>query len=84
VTGSLVRTRRPQEAAEPVRRRAAELIARRTGLPADAGADELYRAAVRLGLPEDEAAAVMGGGAAGDSGILAAGRALAHLSGGDA
>ena len=60
VAGTLARTRRPQEAAEPVRRRARELIARRTGLPPDAGPEELYQAAVRLGLPPDEAAAALG------------------------
>ena len=82
VAGTLARTRRPHEAVEPVRRRARELIAGRTGLPPDAGPEELYRAAVRLGLTEDEAAAAVGGGPIDESGVLAAGRALARLTGG--
>jgi hypothetical protein len=84
LAGTLARTRRPHEAAEPVRRRARELIAGRAGLPPDAGADELYRAAVGLGLPEDEAAAAAGSGATDDAAVLAAGRALARLGGGAA
>ena len=83
VTGTLARTRRPHEAVEPVRRRARELIAGRAGLPPDAGPEELYTAAVRLGLAEDEAAAAVGGGPLDDSGVLAAGRALARLTGGE-
>ena len=51
VAGTLARTRRPHEATEPVRQRARQLIARRTGLPPDAAPDDLYRAALRLGLP---------------------------------
>jgi hypothetical protein len=82
VAGTLARTGRPHEAAEPVRRRARELIAARTGLPPDAGPDALYGAAIRLGLPPDEAAAAVGAGAAGDeAGVLAAGRALTRLCG---
>ncbi|MEW6477711.1 MAG: DUF4350 domain-containing protein [Actinomycetota bacterium] len=82
VAGTLARTGRPQEAAEPVRRRARELIARRAGLPPDAGPDDLRTAAARLGLPPDEAAAVLeAGGPAGDAEVLAAGRALARLIG---
>jgi hypothetical protein len=84
VAGTLARTRRPHEAIEPVRQRARALIARRTGLPPDAPPDDLYRAAVRLGLPEDEAAAALGGGPPDDAQVLAAGRALARLTGGDA
>jgi uncharacterized protein DUF4350 len=84
VAGTLARTRRPQEAAEPVRRRARELIASRTGLPADAGPDDLYQAAVRLGVPPDEAAAALGSpGPTEEAGVLAAGRALARLTGGE-
>jgi hypothetical protein len=82
VTGTLVRTRRPHEAAEPVRHHARRLIARRAGLPPDAESDELYRAALRLGLSPEEAAAALGGGPTDDTAILASGRALAHLTGG--
>lgn len=85
VAGTLARTGRPAEASEPVRRRARELIARRTGLPPDAEPDDLYQAAIRLGLPADEAAAVVGAPAPiEEAGILAAGRALARLNGGEA
>lgn len=82
LAGTLARTRRPHDATEPVRRRARELIAGRAGLPPDAGPEELYRAAVGLGLPGDEAAAAAGSGPVDDEAVLAAGRALAHLSGG--
>jgi hypothetical protein len=85
VAGTLARTGRLVEASEPVRRRAREMIARRTGLPPDAGSDDLYQAAIRLGLPADEAAAAVGAPApTEEAGILAAGRALARLNGGEA
>jgi hypothetical protein len=85
VTATLARTRRLQEAAEPVRRQARELIARRTGLPPDAGPEDLYQAAIRLGVPPDEAAAAVGSpGPSEEASILAAGRALARLTGGEA
>ncbi|HEV8625665.1 MAG TPA: DUF4350 domain-containing protein [Acidimicrobiia bacterium] len=84
VAGTLARTRRPQEAAEPVRRRARELIARRAALPPDAGPDDLYQAAIRLGVPADEAAAALGSpGPTEEATVLAAGRALARLTGGE-
>jgi hypothetical protein len=82
VAGTLARTRRPGEAAEPVRRHARELIARRAGLPPDAGPDDLYQAAIRLGLPPDEAAAALGApGPTEEASVLAAGRVLARLTG---
>jgi hypothetical protein len=84
VAGTLVRTNRPQEAVEPVRRRARELIARRAGLPAESGPEVLFEAAVRLGIPPDEAAAALGSpGPSEDATVLAAGRALARLTGGE-
>ena len=89
LTNTLARTRRPHEAIEPVRRRARELVARRTGLPPDAGPDEVHRAALRLGLTEEEAGAALGSRGMGASGpteeaaVLAAGRALARLNGGE-
>jgi hypothetical protein len=89
VTGTLARTRRPHEATEPVRRRVRDLIARRTGLSPDAEPDEVYGAALRLGLTEEEAAAALGSRGAGATGpteeaaVLAAGRALARLNGGE-
>jgi len=82
VAGTLARTRRPVEAAEPVRRQARELIARRAGLPPDAGPEDLYQAALRLGVPPDEAAAALGSpGPSEEATVLAAGRALARLTG---
>ncbi|MGH9009780.1 MAG: DUF4350 domain-containing protein, partial [Acidimicrobiia bacterium] len=84
VAGTLARTRRPQEAAEPVRRQARELIARRAGLQPDAGPEDLYQAAIRLGVPPDEAAAALGSpGPTEEATVLAAGRALARLTGGE-
>ena len=85
VAGTLARTRRPQEAAEPVRRQARELIARRAGLPPDAGPEDLYQAAIHLGLPPDQAAAALGStGPSEEATVLAAGRALTRLTGGEA
>lgn len=81
VAATLARTRRPHEATEPVRRRARELIARRAGLPADADPHDLHRAATRLGLSEEEAAAATGAGPDDEAAVLAAGRALARLTG---
>jgi hypothetical protein len=75
---SLGRTRRPGDAAAPVRARARRTIARRAGLPADAADDDVRAAALRLGLEEGEADAVLG---AGDP--IAAGTALARLQGGE-
>lgn len=84
VAGTLARTRRPHEAVEPVRQQARHLIARRAGLPPDAGPDDIYQAAVRLGLSAHEAAATVGTGPPDEAGVLAAGRALARLTGGEA
>jgi hypothetical protein len=81
VAGTLARTRRPFEAVEPVRHRARELIARRAALPPDAGPDDLFRAGVALGLTPEEAGAALGGGPPDETGVLAAGRALARLTG---
>ena len=84
VTGTLARTRRPHEATEPVRRRARKIISARTGLPADAEPDEIFRAALRLGLTEEEAGATVGRtGPTEEAAVLAAGRALARLNGGE-
>ena len=77
LAGTLGRTGRPAEAAEPVRMRARSLVAGRAGLRPDAPDDALRAAAVRLGLPADEAEALVG--THGEPGVLAAGRALARL-----
>jgi hypothetical protein len=75
---TLARTHDPQGAAEPVRAAARSRLARRAALGPEAGDPELRRAAKHFGLPEDEANAILGPG--GD--IMAAGRALARLTGG--
>lgn len=80
MAATLGRTGRPVEAAEPVRARARSLVLERAGLAADTGDEALRQAALRLGLPAGEAEALV---ALGDEvGVIAAGRALAHLEGG--
>ena len=80
VAGTLARTRRPHEAAEPVRRRARELIARRAGLPPDAGPDDALpgrcppRPAAGRGRRRRRSP-----GPTEEATVLAAGRALARL-----
>ena len=82
LAATLARTRRPRDATAPVRARARELIARRAGLGPDATTADLRRAAAGLGLAGDEIEAVTAEDAAGgDEEIVAAGRALARLSG---
>jgi len=76
---TLGRTRDPQAATAPVRGAARAAVARRAALGPEAGDGEIEAAARRLGLDEDEAAAVAGR-AAGKDGALAAGRALARLT----
>jgi hypothetical protein len=71
----LARTKRPADAAEPVRAEARARIARRSGLGADPNEDELREAGRRLGLGDAELAAVLGRG--GD--VVSAGRALVRL-----
>jgi hypothetical protein len=74
----LARTRRRDEAVAPVRRRARETLLRRAALPQDAGDDSVLAAARRLGLPDDEASALVQP-AATDADVLAVGRALARI-----
>jgi hypothetical protein len=75
---ALGRTHRPDAAAAPVRARARRAIAGRAGLPAEAPDAEVRAAALRLGLEDDEADAVLGTGPP-----VAAGAALARLQGGE-
>jgi hypothetical protein len=75
---TLGRTRRPDAAAAPVRARARRAVASRAGLAADAPDPEVRAAALRLGLDEDEADAVIGAGPP-----VVAGAALAQLRGGE-
>ena len=78
VAASLVRTRRPAESLAPLQAAARRRIAARAGLPADAGPDDLRRAAAGLGLdPEDVEALLRPAATDGDA--LAAGRALARV-----
>jgi hypothetical protein len=74
----LERTRRRDDAVEPVRRAARQAVLRRAGLPADARDDAVHAAATRLGLEEDEAAA-LAGVARTDRDVLTIGRALARI-----
>jgi hypothetical protein len=75
---ALGRTRRPDDAASPVRARARRTIAGRAGLAADAPDADVRAAALRLGLEDEEADAVLGAGPP-----VAAGAALARLQGGE-
>ena len=81
LAGALARTRRPGEAVEPVRVEARARLARRGGLDPEADASELRLAAERAGLSSEEAEAVLGT-VSGERDAIAAGRALARLSGG--
>jgi hypothetical protein len=71
----LARTKRPGEAADPVREEARKAITRRSGLTGRPDEQELREAGRRLGLSEPELDAVLGSG--GD--VVAAGRVLARL-----
>lgn len=75
---TLVRTRDPRAAAEPVYAEGRRMVIRRAGLSGEAGAVEVRAAAERLGLEADEARVVAEGPATRDD-VMAAGRALAHL-----
>jgi hypothetical protein len=74
----LARTKRPAEAAEPVRAEVRARIARRAGLGGEPNDRELREAGRRLGLAETELAAVIDRG--GD--VVSAGRALVRLGAG--
>ena len=78
VAASLVRTRRPAESLAPLQDAARRRAAARAGLPADAGPDDLRRAAAGLGLDPEDADALLRP-AATDGDVLAAGRALARI-----
>jgi hypothetical protein len=79
---ALARTAQPAEATKSVRDHGRELVRRRTGLEADADTEALTQAAARLGLGVDEVRALFSAQPGQrDEDILAAGRALAELSG---
>jgi hypothetical protein len=74
----LLRGHRPDEAVEPVRREARRAVLARAALPADASDADLEAAARRLGMPDDEANAMLHP-ARTDADVLSVGRALARM-----
>lgn len=78
LAASLARTQDRGSAVEPVRAAARAALGRRSGLGADADDERWRRAAERLGLAEDEVAALTSDAA---PDLLATGRALARLGG---
>ncbi len=80
LAAALERTHKPGVAAAGVQQHARALALRRAGLPPDADGLELEQAAERLGL-EPEESAVISAPSLADDDVLAAGRALAKLSG---
>jgi Domain of unknown function (DUF4350) len=77
---ALARTHKPGVAGGPVQQHARALALRRAGLRPDAGPDDVEQAGERLGLDSEESAAISAP-TLGDDQVLAAGRALAKLSG---
>jgi hypothetical protein len=80
LASTLARSRDRGAAIEAVRSAARERLARRAALARDANDEAWAKAARAAGLGHDEARALVDG--AGDDEGIAAGRALAHLSGG--
>ncbi len=80
LAAALGRTHKPGIAAGSVQQHARVLALRRAGLPPDADPAEVEQAAARLGLDPDESAAISAASLTDDE-VLAAGRALAKLSG---
>jgi hypothetical protein len=79
LAGTLERSRRPDAVGELLAAAARDRLLRRAALEGTPGPAALREAAERLGLPEDEARAIVDG-VQGPEGALAAGRALARLS----
>lgn len=80
LAASLGRTHTPGAAAAQVQQHARALAIRRAGLPPDPPVADVEQAAERLGLEPEEGAAISAPSLADDE-VLAAGRALAKLSG---
>ena len=80
LAASLAKTRNAKVALAPLQRAVRSRVARRAGLPADAGDEQVVAAARRFGLDDDEVAAMVRP-PANDNEILAAGRALAKVEG---
>jgi hypothetical protein len=74
----VARTKRRDEAVGPVRKHARNELLRRAALPPDADDDALRAAARRLGLPDDDADALIRP-ARTDADVVAIGRALARI-----
>jgi len=74
----LLRGGRPDEAVEPVRLEARRALLARAALPSEAADSDLEAAARRLGMPDDEAQALLHP-ARTDADVLSVGRALARM-----
>jgi hypothetical protein len=79
---SLARTRQPVHALAPLQVATRARLARRAGLGPDAGEDELRAAATRFGWSPTETDALFAP-TADDDAVMAAGQALARVTGGD-
>jgi hypothetical protein len=82
VAEALARTRRPAESLAPLQAAARARLASRAGLGPDAGEEQLRAAAARLGWTASEVDALFTP-VRDDDDVLAAGRALARMSGGE-
>lgn len=80
LAGALARTQRPGEAIEPVRTAARARLARRAGLDAHGGDQQLRAVAERAGLDPEEREAILGR-VDSEHGAMAATRGLARLGG---
>ena len=78
---NLARSRSPHEAIEPVRAEIRRRVAAASGLGPDATPEELAEAAARMSLGTRESAAAFGE-VKSDAEVMAAGRALARVTGG--
>lgn len=76
MAASLAKTRQPARSAKPLQEAARRRVARRAGLPPDAGDDAIRRAAAHLGIPPEEVAALFAA-PRNDRDLLAVGRATA-------
>jgi len=78
LAASIARSRRRDEAVEPVKREARDTLLRRAALAPDADDEAVREAAQRLGLPEADAEALLSP-ARTDADVLAVGRVLARI-----
>ena len=81
VASSLARTRKPAEAIRPLQDSARRRLASRAGISPDADDVAFRRAGARVGIPDDEVAALLTP-ARDDHDVMAVGRVLARLGGG--